>query len=57
MGKKTIKIMMCDQCGSLVGDSGLHSKTQHPITSTFVMFEIEIPVTKRKKKVGNRNKT
>ena len=55
MGKKTITIMMCDQCGSLVGDTILHGNAQHPTSSSFSPFRIEIPVTKRKKD-GNGNK-
>jgi len=52
MGKKTITIMMCDQCGSLVGDTDLHGRAQHPTASSFSPFKIVIPVAKRKKKDG-----
>jgi len=51
MGKKTITIWMCDQCGSLVGDTNLHGRAQHPVSSSFSPFKIDIPVTKRKKKI------
>ncbi len=50
MDKKTITFMMCNQCGSLVGNSDLYGRAQHPTSSSFSLFSIEIPVTKRKKK-------
>ena len=56
MGKKVIKVIMCEQCGALVGDSNLHGTAQHAAFGGFTTFEIEIPVTKRKKRDGNRNK-
>ena len=47
---KKIVFSMCVQCGSLVGNKQVHGKA-HSVFGSFINFEVEIPVTKRKKKV------
>jgi len=47
---KKIVLIMCEQCGALVGDRQRHGES-HTIFGSFIKFDIPILVTKRKKKV------
>lgn len=54
--KITLKLIMCDDCGALVGDKLIHMRAAHPHPPPFSTrsYDINIPKPKVKKRVHNK---